>query len=323
MANVNDIINKAKDFINPLRPGPAVANGPFKNTKPDMDIKLNGTGKGDGLYSVIKENWYTAKPYGFTFNPRGQNASSITMFLPISPSNIAIQTQFATNVITTLYGTVEEHSEVRYYDITISGTTGFAPKYVYPVENYSNKNPAPGRANFDVRDAINLGGFFSKTLSMFSQIVDKATDILGSNPPVTTGVYSDESGYLAFHNLYRFLLKYKRDAAGQDSIQLRTQHPLTFFNYKDNTQYDVAIRSFNLTRDSENPMLYNYSIQLRGYNLRSAGLGASKEDITQRLKDLGLAGVKSGTLLGDIKNKTDQAKQIVGAAAGGTNTLGR
>src|SRR5689334_19686681 len=76
--------------------------------------------QGDTTYTLESQNWYSAKPYGFKASLR--NGRSVVMFLPINPSNLTISTNFATNMIPTLYGTVEEHSEVRYFDITIEGT---------------------------------------------------------------------------------------------------------------------------------------------------------------------------------------------------------
>ena len=82
----------------------------------------------DRPYIVSMDNWYKALPYGFRFSPRDGSASVIC-YLPLSPENITVSTHFGTNIIPTLYGTIEEHSEQRYYDIVLSGTTGFAPKY--------------------------------------------------------------------------------------------------------------------------------------------------------------------------------------------------
>jgi hypothetical protein len=298
-------------------------------TFPSNSLDNNGTNNegflalGEGTYSVEPNNWYSAKPYGFKLSTRDNK--TITMFLPISPNNLTIQTNFATNVIPTLYGTVEEHSDVRYFDITIEGTTGMAPKFVAPSFSEPgdayNETRKSGRASFQITQAISAGGFFSKTLGLVNQIKDKATDLI-SGPKTKYGVVSDNSGYVAFHNLYRFLLQYKKDAAGVSSTTEREKHPLTFFNYKDNNQYDVAVKSFVLRRSAENPMLYYYSIQLRGYNLRSVGPTVD-EDLSKRLKDLGLNGVDSSSVLGDIKSLSNQAKSIIGSALGGINVLGR
>jgi hypothetical protein len=283
------------------------------------------TGAMDAIYKTSGSNWYSAKPYGFKFTNRAGNP--FVMFLPINPSNIQINTNFATNIVATLYGTVEEHSDVRYFDITIAGTTGVAPRYVDVARGEPSQAEQPlrnlGRESFAVADKVPLGGFFSKTLGLANQLVNKATDLISGPETTKTGVYSDKNGYVAFHNLYKFLLAYKKDASGADgSTGERQQHPLTFFNYKDGNQYDVVVRNFVLTKDSSNPMLYNYQITMRGYNLRSVG-GEIKEDLQKRYADLGLSGIDSSSLLGDIKGLANDSKAIIGSAVAGINILGR
>jgi hypothetical protein len=272
-------------------------------------------------YKIKPENWFTAQPYGFKFTPKDGN--TITMYLPISPSNLTINTNFATNVISTLYGTVEEHSSVRYYDILIEGNTGITPNYVEPSTDKPKKET--GRSSFPVQTGIpSLGGFFSKTINTINRIYNQANDLINGDQETETGVYTNKTGYVAFHNLYRFLLKYKQDVSGDiNSTQGRDVHPLIFFNYKDNNQYNVVVRSFSLRRSAENPMLYYYSISLRGYNLASAGDEYGTEDLNKRLSDLGLNSVDSSSILGKIKGTANRVKGIVGSIAGGINILGR
>ena len=286
----------------------------------------------DALYSVQPNNWYSALPYGFKFTSRS-GAQSV-MFLPIAPSNISVQTHFATNLIPTLYGTVEEHSAVRYYDITIEGTTGISPKYYQPLPGESisdvTKYNSTGRKSFPVKTGVPLGGFFSQTIGALTTAIGKAKDIINGDPKPKTGVLGSQSGYVAFHNLYRFLLAYKKDAAGisADGSQIddskRSDHPLIFFNYKDGVQYYVALRApFVLRRTAEDPHLYFYSIQLRGYEMSDAGGQIKSEDIDARLSDLGLDGIQSSSLLGKAKDISSKAKSILGAGLGGLNVLGR
>ncbi len=280
----------------------------------------------DKIYKVESQNWYSAKPYGFKMMTR--TGGTFTMFLPISPSNLNISTNFATNIIPTLYGTVEEHSDVRYFDIVIEGTTGMAPKFVEPGagENASitySQLRKPGRSTLAVAEGLALGGFFAKTLGVLNQAKNKAADLLDGGVKAKTGISAENSGYVAFHNLYRFLLEYKKDASGNTGNDTqRKSHPLTFFNYKDNNQYDVVVRNFTMRKSAENPMLYYYSIQLRGYNLRSI-TGPIDESLTQRLKDLGLNGVDPSSILGDMKALSSGAKSVIGSAVGGISVLGR
>lgn len=287
----------------------------------------------DKLYTPDANNWYTAKPYGFKFTQR--SGTQFTMFMPINPSNITISTNFATNIIPTLYGTVEEHSDIRYYDIVIEGTTGMAPKFIEPASTASASEAyaalqQPGRAAFKIATAAALGGFFSGTVAQAQNIVSQAkkavsgiSGLLGiSSQPPETGLYNNQTGYLAFHNLFRFLMKYKKDAAGVESQKPRTTHPLTFFNYKDGNEYDVAVKNFTLRRSAENPMLYFYSITMRGYNIRACGGLKNLEDLNLRLVDLGLNGVNSSSLLTNIKSVSSSAKAIVGSAIAGFKGLG-
>jgi hypothetical protein len=295
---------------------------------------------GTKTYEVNPANWFSSKPYGFRVYKR--NGKKFTMFLPINPSNINIVTNFATNVIPTLYGTVEEHSDIRYYDITIEGTTGMAPKFVSPI-NSDDADVAyqalkqPGRAQYPIRANI-AGGFFSNTIGQVTNILNQAQKAIGgvsqlfggTGPkPLETALYTDQTGYMAFHNLYRFLKQYKRDAAGlqlnsnQPNNTPFTHHPLTFFNYKDQNEYDVAIRSFTLRKSAENPMLYYYSITMRGYNLRTSGSLTASEDLQARMADLGLDGVKSSSLLSSIKSVSSSAKAVVGSVLNGSSLLGR
>lgn len=277
-------------------------------------------------YKIESQNWYSAKPYGFKMTTRDNKI--FTMFLPISPSNLNITTPFATNLIPTLYGTIEEHSDVRYFDIVIEGTTGIAPKFVEPGAGedasvlYSHLRQ-PGRSTAAVASTISAGGFFAKTLGIINQAKNKAADILDGGPKPKSGLSPENSGYVAFHNLYRFLLQYKKDASGSGgSVTDRQTHPLTFFNYKDNNQYDVVVRGFTMRRSAENPMLYYYSIQLRGYNLRAI-TSPINDSITQRLADLGVNGVDSSSILGDIKSLSSGAKGVLGSLVGGISILGR
>lgn len=311
-------IQDIKNIFNRPSPSPAKAsdNSGTIVLRSDMDEE----------YSIQNSNWYSAKPYGFKMIQT--DGSIFTMFLPISPANLNITTPFATNIIPTLYGTIEEHSDVRYHDIVIEGTTGMAPKFFEPGAGdamstlYSTLGKG-GRTSTPVASSLSMGGFFSKTMGTLNQALNKASDLINGKPKPKTGLFSEQSGYVAFHNLYRFLLRYKKDASGViGGGENRQSHPLTFFNYKDNNEYDVVVRSFSLRRDAQNPMLYNYSIVLRGYNLRTISSPIS-DDLKQRMKDLGLNGVDSSSALGDIKSIASQAKAVLGSLAGGINVLGR
>ena len=330
MSNIfDDISAKFKSLVQPI---PSAGPTTSTETSKDNSGTKNEAFLQKGTYTVAAANWYTAKPYGFkaTF----KNGGTAVMFLPINPNNLTINTNFATNIIATLYGTVEEHSEIRYYDIIIAGTTGMAPRFVAPeVKLGGNIDPGAaytstrrkGRSSFEVVNSfskVSAGGFFAKSLALFNQVNNKATDLTDGSVAAKSGLDPNNSGYVAFHNLYRFLLQYKKDTSGT-SGKGRKKHPLVFFNYKDGNQYDVAVRGFTMVRSVENPMLYSYTIQLRGYNLRSSSREAINEDLEKRLAELGLNGVDGSSLLGDIKTASSKIKGIIGSVVGGINVLGR
>lgn len=323
------LLSAALDFINGPKPAAKPQGG-----SGDTIIKSEDFLSGKGLtetYQVLVTNWYKAQPYGFKVSLR--DGKNLVMFLPINPSNLQITTSFATNIIPTLYGTVEEHSDIRYFDILIRGTTGIAPRHVDPQikedlkpGDYYKTSRRSGRTSFAVAQSAksaSASGFFQKTLGTLSNALNKASEIANGSQKPKVALTDENSGYVAFHNLYRVLLQYKKDAAGVSSNKKRKEHPLTFFNYKDNNEYDVAVRNFTMERSAENPMLYNYSIQLRGYNLRTVSGTKIDEDLAQRQSDLGIDGVQSSSLLSDMKSISNSAKSIVGSLVSGINILGR
>jgi hypothetical protein len=236
----------------------------------------------NSVYQVNTTNWYKTLPYGFVFFNRNVNdkdpevnaPDSKIFYLPISPSNIRVTTNFATNAVTTLYGVVEEHSPIKWFDISITGTTGISPRYYNEKSSKQTKDDSfksTGRSAFDSSPFFDLGGFLPEITNMVNQVKNVASSI-GEEPTYDTGVSADKSGYAAFHNFYRYLVKYKNDAAGVGHLgnsQRKSTKLLQFLNYKDGIKYDCIPLTFELTRSANDPMMYNYSINMRCYNLVS------------------------------------------------------
>lgn len=297
---------------------------------------VNGLG-GDAdkePYEVEPTNWYKSLPYGFAFwdiSAGPSDKAKSTMYLPISPNNLSVTTSFATNVITTLYGVIEEHSEVRYYDIVISGTTGFAPRFVGAFKDGQplSSIQGSGRTAFQGQGVPDLGGFLPEVTNTINQVLDVVQDIgdtLNGGPSNPTGIDPTKSGYVAFHNLYKFFLKYKNDAAqvsaaasalpfsiplalpALDSAPKRKLHPIQFLNYKDGIKYDCVPLSFTLVRSAEKPMEYNYTIKLRGYNLQNVN---AKPPAADQLAKLGLGGLEGQSLFSSMTSIAGNAASVV------------
>jgi hypothetical protein len=326
----------------------------YTNPLSDIASKAVGAASSSQTYAPIAENWYQSFPYAF--KATSANGSEKLFYLPLNPSNINITTHFATNVISTIGGTVEEHAPQRYFDINIQGTTGIAPQHVAAVDatggiggvlakvlTAAGQSANPGRQAYtpEFNLSSQTGGFFAKTTGQLDQALNRARDILQGARKHESGFSSANSGYMAFHNFYRFLLENKSALATGSSggsiggaikaldsfskgagslaakIGGKQAKPLRFISYKDNQEYTCAIMRFQLERSADNPMLYNYSIVLRAYGLTSPG---DKADARNTLADLGLAG-KQG-FLANFKGKVRSAKAGVSAAKGAFNSFG-
>jgi hypothetical protein len=300
------------------------------------------------MYESDPKLWWKQSPYTFVFKEEntGEGLGKRYAFsLPISPSNISITTHFATNVVTTMYGTVEEHSEQRYFDINISGTTGMSPTYSTYAKlsdiNTPNMDPAkldgPGgkkaknerkRKSYSTASVISAGidtlGFLRRTANIAETIASQAKDLFNAPKPIGISTENVNTGYMAFHNFYRFLLKYKKHTSSKRSNTNAGIHPLTFINWKDNNQYDVVISNFQLMRDASNPMLYNYTISMRAYNLTTAGSGDATMQIDQYdlLKSIGLDKV-NGSAKALLARKARNARNAAYAAIALTKVAGQ
>lgn len=285
-------------------------------------------------YIIEPSNWYKSMPYGFAFwdiDSKSSDKAKSTIYLPIAPSNLTVNTSFATNVITTLYGIIEEHSEVRYYDIIIQGTTGYAPRFVnaFKADQKVGDFQSTGRAAF-IAQGLDFGGFLPEVTNTINQVLNTANeigDVLNGGPSNPTGIDPNKSGYVAFHNLYRFFLKYKNDAAQVttatntapvaipvslpiDTKPKRQVHPIQFLNYKDSVKYDCIPLSFTMMRSVDNPMLYTYSIKLRGFNLQNVNATSLEAD---QLAKFGLGGLDGQSLFSKMTSIAGSASTIVSA----------
>jgi hypothetical protein len=277
------------------------------------------------VYTPEATRWYMSLPYGFVFQPKDKSAAPFEFWLPISPQNLNITTHYATNVVTTLYGVVEEHSPIRYYDITIRGTTGYTAEYNVAffddhidkeggIEYSFSKNDAPiqsGRSSVEPAFAFDdaAGGFFSRNLSQLQNALgqaDSLVDSINGKDRWSPGLNIYNSGYMAFHNFYRFLHKYKT-MTSNDEEQPEDYHPLVFKNYKDGNRYDVVPIRFDMVRSANNPMLYEYTIQMRAYKMRPMDL-SSKEVNELTLDNMGL------TKNGEPINKPSAFSKIANGA---------
>lgn len=263
------------------------------------------------------------------FNPRSLRGDGATekyceptrrtFYLPINPSNLTVSTSFANSLTPTLYGTVEERSRVRYHRIDIQGTTGTVAKWRYN-DNTDRPEYVGGRGSYTAGFAQSIlntansltGGLADKVLGgAVSSINGLVGSLVGKTPK--EGYKIEESGYRSFHDLYRFLLRYQQEAARGQVLG-----GLKFQIIKDRQEYRVSPQTFTLVRDATQPMMYNYSISMTGYelsNLDSRVKGGPANAYDMR-KILGLDGVESSGLYSRIKNTVGSSTRALGAIGG-------
>lgn len=269
-----------------------------------------------------ESNWYISLPYGFDF---GSGVDTTRFYLPISPSDLSITMNMATNIVTTLYGVVEEHSSIRYYDITIHGNTGISPQYIYSEPTFGSKvllpfsgQPEPGRSAFQAgvlaRLSENLGGQGAAITGRVQAVADMAMEIGGMNFN-RSGLRDQQTGYFAFHNLQLAFIKYKQDMVNRDDpVALAAgKKSMSFFNYKDNQRFDCIPLSFSMNRSATNPLLYNYSIRLRAFNLRPLSSDRISLLMSDMASQLGL-GRTSGDLVREIQQKISMVSTLISGA---------
>lgn len=310
---------------------------PKTSNSPDKGAAFNGE-----FYTVNKNNWYKAMPFRFVYTNPQQPQEVLSVNLPISPSNLQVSTRMASSVTPSLYGIIEQHSPVRLYDITIQGVTGIAPQYAGIDFTGGQKSPTGGRAAHDGSASISLGGFLPEVTNMVKQAKKIFDTVAGTNTPQDKGgIALDQTGYYAFHQLYKFFLKYKSGVsagtilpAGSPAKKASSDfgaaiekfgnavealsknnaappkpagHPLQFLNYKDGVQYDVVPVGFTMNRSASDPMMYEYTIRLIAFNLRSSSAVSKEADFEAAMKkQLGLDGL-GGSVFANMSNRTGAA----------------
>lgn len=282
-------------------------------------------------YQIIYQNWYKSIPYALRVDP-GQAlkvggamsnvkmlaniapgaSSPIMYFFPINPESVNISTPYAVNITPTLGGIVEEHSGPVFYNITVSGTTGVLPELDF--SSGIPRNPEdlrPTAANEGLISSGALGGFLSGAISTVNSIVSKFT---GTSSKMVDGKRNVKSGYTAYHVLYKYIWLYHFTKANG------ANHTLKFINFKDNNQYNVAVQNFQLARDKSRPHLYQYTITMKGWNIKSMDGQATFGDPKARVAELGLdtspsLKAKMFRVINDTKSVLTGASNLLNATA--------
>lgn len=216
--------------------------------------------------------------------------SNKSLPLRIPPSSVSISVQFASTVQATNRGILEENNGVVFRNISIQGTTG-----LWPARRASNQPAAPQGALSKIATSI-----FPSATSAINSLVNQAKAIVNGGPDQSKKSETlpdgdlEQTGYYQFWQLHNFFLEYAHNKKQRGASNLR----LLFSSPKDNITYVVTPVNFELRRSASNPLLYNYSISLRCWDITAAPSAPLAS----------LAGVPNRTNEFSIRNLTERLR---------------
>lgn len=211
--------------------------------------------RGLSIDRIKANDWRAKYPYSLLILKavRGSNnkvsyilEKNLRFTLPITPSQITVNTIFASQLTLGSRGILEEHNGIGIKQIQISGTTGIFLKR--PSFTAENKQQSPLETIF--AGTIAAANALRNTIRA---VTGKALNNNAGKPPTPT----DElySGYYQYHLLRSFLEAYAmlKKAPGGEGYRLGLEMG------KDRVIYLVTPQTFNTVRSQSSPMEYNWS----------------------------------------------------------------
>lgn len=251
--------------------------GPYKNTKTDKDLlEDSGLKWSKSLSYQLIIGWYDSSS-GKILSDWAQiliktlNGGVVhplageDFTLPISPKSLRISTPVATTLTPTLNGVVEQSNGAPFREISVQGTTGVS----------LNKGQVQDAKSAILKAVSVIGGelFPSTTANIknAAQEIQKTIKLWGGpgDSPVVNDIlkltdpvsYLKGTGYHQLHMLRAFIEAYVEAKKTTDGKNLR----LIFASFKDEQYFVCSAVNFSVERDAADPLLYNYSLQLKAY----------------------------------------------------------
>lgn len=186
--------------------------------------------------------------------------------LDIPPQSLQFSNPFAINVSATNDGILEEHNGIVFRNITISGNTGVYTKRGLQIS--SEKSTA---------NAI-LSTLFPSAINAFGALSDQLKKVNGNKPVNTISGDNDDmavnGGAASFWRLHNFFIAYAELKKRKINQNVR----LVFGCPKDGIEYVCTPLSFDWKRSATDPLIYNYSIQLKAWDI-SNSISIPKSDV--------------------------------------------
>lgn len=207
-------------------------------------------------------------PSKVTVNPLGNGTLAFTplstaweFFLPITPQQLSITDAYSINTSATLRGILEEHSGVRFKNISIQGTFGVWPG------RPSTVNP-PGTPNILQSVFGGTIGAAQNVATQFQSIINNVTNGSNASKPTTIrpGDPQDPenglgTGYYQTLMLTQFLEQYAEAKRNPDNAGWR----LVFDIPKQNQSFVVTPVGFTWNENANKPLQIDYNLQFKAW----------------------------------------------------------
>jgi hypothetical protein len=207
-------------------------------------------------------------PGAISVNPLGNGTIAFTpmsskweFFLPITPQQLSITDTYSINTSATLRGILEEHSGVRFKNISIQGTFGVWPTRPSIVDPPGTPSLLQSVFGGTIAAAQNVA-------TQFMSIINNITNGSNASPPTTIrpGSSKDDeggfgTGYYQTILLTQFLEQYVEAKRNPANAGWR----LVFDIPKQNQSFVVTPVGFTWNENVNRPMEINYNLQLKAW----------------------------------------------------------
>ncbi len=214
-----------------------------------------------GLYSfrVVKANLQGS------VSVDNQVADFTEFVLPINPSSLSVSVPFAINTVATNGGVLEEHNGTIFRSISITGTFGVTAK---------NSSGAFLRGNIPENGVGKVlkditGGAFPNTVGGVSAIagsIQGVSNAIGNLPKLISGISAsnlEDLGHSKINAFCNYLVAYSEYKKDPTNAAAR----LVFIDRKNGVSYVVTPVSFDTSKDSSDPHITRYRVNLKAWDL--------------------------------------------------------
>jgi len=290
-------------------------------------LKLTGKKPEEFLWTVTGENWY--KYFGYLFSVKKENTGSeahwFHYMLPIPPQSYVCKPIMPSQVTPSLGGVIEEVSAVKFWLISMEGTTGIAG-------GRDSDDEQREKLQTKFRDTVATTGLLSGAFAQVTgnvnkvaSMVDRGIDIIKDpslqnaayqlkgavndafTPPIpyaSSAVHGKHNGFVEAYALKKFFYVYHmlKSYAAKD-------FSLYFTNIKTDQSWKIIVKDFHLQQNAQNPFLIRYNINLQAWDV---GRAKRIEGINDNTKDFDRFGAYGD--LGEVNSvnlNSDKIQNII------------